>query len=66
MRSAHTHKVTQAGLPAPHSGRFDCLAEPGAPTRSPLEQRIVNGTYAADAHALALAFLDYLEQRTAD
>ena len=53
----------QGVLLAPSTGRFDALANP---IGSALERRIRDGSYAADAQALALAFLDYLEQRTAD
>ena len=33
-----------------------------APHGSTFEQRIADGTYTADAHALARSFLEYLEQ----
>jgi anti-sigma28 factor (negative regulator of flagellin synthesis) len=45
----------------PAGAPVDTTSVDVAPQGSALEQRIADGTYTADAHALARSFLEYLE-----
>ena len=57
----HSPIDESAGTAAPRRVVGGGRAASVGPGRSLLERRIADGTYTADAHALAQSFLEYLE-----